>query len=401
MDESFRMTTQTAKLILGNRCISANGGLRTVQALNTPAALIDLQRLKANTRLMSARASSLGVRLRPHVKTHKCVEAAKYQIQNHFGGITVSTLAEAGSFASAGFTDITYAVPLAPGRAVKSVELSSQIKHFQVIVDNTTAIKALSKALKEIGGVINVLLKIDCGYGRAGLRPKDPRVIELAQLIHHEPQMQFLGVLAHGGHAYNCHGPMAIATIAEEERLAAVVAADLIRNAEIPVLEVSVGSTPTAMHAVHLDGVTELRPGNYALFDLFQAEIGACDINQVALSVLTEVIGVYPDRNHMIIDAGALALSKDTGATHIHPETHFGMICDLNLNPIRGLSLVGLSQEHGKVHITQHYVGPIPTVGTRLRILPNHSCLVTALHERLMVVEDGKLCDTWWPVRGW
>lgn len=372
-----------------------------MQALNTPAALIDLQRLKANTRLMSARASSLGVRLRPHVKTHKCVEAAKYQVQNHFGGITVSTLAEASHFASAGFTDITYAVPLAPGRAVKSVKLSSQIEHFQVIVDNKPAIKALSDALKEIGGVINVLLKIDCGYGRAGLRPNDPRVIELARLIHQERQMRFLGVLTHGGHAYNCDGAEAIATIAEEERLAAVVAADLIRNAEIPVLEVSVGSTPTAMHVVHLDGVTELRPGNYALFDLFQAEIGACDINQVALSVLTEVIGVYPDRNHIIIDAGALALSKDVGATHIHSETHFGLVCDLNLQPIHGLSLVGLSQEHGKIHMEQHYADPMPTVGTRLRILPNHSCLVTALHDRLLVLEHDRLYDTWHPARGW
>jgi D-serine deaminase-like pyridoxal phosphate-dependent protein len=150
-----------------------------------------------------------------------------------------------------------------------------------------------------------------------------------------------------------------------------------------------------------LSGVTELRPGNYALFDVFQARIGSCSTSDVALSVLSEVIGVYPERNAVLIDAGALALSKDPGATHVAENSGFGVICDLDLRPIPGLALLGLSQEHGKVLIEEGFSGELPKVGDRVRILPNHSCLVTALHPSLHVVDSGALVDEWRPVRGW
>ena len=102
----------------------------------------------------------------------------------------------------------------------------------------------------------------------------------------------------------------------------------------------------------------------------------------------------------MLIDAGALALSKDPGATHVAENQGFGVVCDLDLRPITGLSLVGLSQEHGKL-LVEEGAGSTLRVGDRLRILPNHSCLVTALHESLQVVETGALVGEWRPVRGW
>ena len=368
--------------------------------LTTPAAVVELSRLKSNTEWMSNHAHQLGVALRPHVKTHKCIEAARYQVADHFGGIAVSTLAEAEHFADAGFVDITYAVPLAPGRASRVALLNQKISLLRVLVDHEIAVLALSEAMASTEGRIEVLVKVDCGYGRAGLKPADPNLIGLAQLIEAQDQLDFVGVLAHAGHAYDCESVEAIKAIAEKERSETVDAAERIRAHGIPVRVVSVGSTPTACHVQDLSGVTELRPGNYAFFDVFQAQIGSCSTADVALSVLSEVIGVYPDRNTVLIDAGALALSKDPGATHVAENEGFGVVCDLDLRPITGLSLVGLSQEHGKL-LVEEGVGSTLRVGDRLRILPNHSCLVTALHESLQVVETGALVGEWRPVRGW
>lgn len=369
--------------------------------IKTPSALIELSRVRLNTERMANRAHRLGVALRPHVKTHKCVEVGQLQIASHFGGITVSTLAEAEAFARAGFGDVTYAIPLAPGKAKRVVELSQVIPRFQVLVDHPTAVSALAKAAELAATAISVLIKLDCGYGRAGVSPDDPMLIELARTIQAEATLCFEGILAHGGHSYGCTGADAIKVVAESERAETVRAAEILRHAGISVHVVSVGSTPTACHVEDLTGVTEMRPGNYALFDMYQANIGSCKPGDIALSVLTEVIGVYPERDLILVDAGALALSKDPGATHVESQSLYGAICDLNLKQISGLSLTSLSQEHGKIMVGEGFTGPLPEPGERLRILPNHSCLVTALYDALLVVDEGDVVDRWHPVRGW
>ena len=369
----------------------------TLATLPTPAAVVDLPRLKQNTAQMVQKAHRLGVNLRPHVKTHKCVEAAQYQIGDHFGGITVSTLAEAVFFAKAGFHDITFAVPLAPGRVAKACDVAEQVETFHVLVDHPSAVEALGTEASHRGQTMSVFIKIDCGYHRAGISPADKRLIPLARLIHAHPNLHFQGVLTHGGHSYDCKGLDAIRQVAEQERSLIVEAAERLRADGLPVHVVSVGSTPTMVAVEDLSGVTEMRPGNYALFDQTQADIGTCATTDIAISVITEVIGVYPDRNTLLIDAGALALSKDAGITEVNKGC-FGSITHLSGEPIRGLRLTGLSQEHGK--ISGENVAMF-AVGDRIRILPNHSCLVTALHAELHVEEDGQLVDTWCPARGW
>ena len=370
-------------------------------ALPTPAAVIDLERLQNNTRWMARRAHSLGVKLRPHVKTHKCVEAARHQVEDHFGGITVSTLAEAEFFSQAGFDDITYAVPLAPGRIARSLTLAQSIRALNVLVDHPLVVHKLAEACDEAQVSINVLIKIDCGYHRAGLLPDSPELYPLAQAIVQAPYLHFLGVLAHGGHAYDCLGAEAIRSVAESERFETVRAAESLRAQGIDVEVVSVGSTPTACHVENLEGVTELRPGNYALFDLFQAQIGSCQTHDIALSVVTEVIGVYPERLTVLIDAGALALSKDRGATHTHHTAGFGLVCDAHGELIPGLHLSGLSQEHGKIEVDASQIDQYPQIGDRLRILPNHSCLVTALHDTIYIAQGETINEYWRPMRGW
>jgi D-serine deaminase-like pyridoxal phosphate-dependent protein len=138
-----------------------------------------------------------------------------------------------------------------------------------------------------------------------------------------------------------------------------------------------------------------VRPGNYVFFDAFQATIGACALRDVAVSVLTTVVGSYPERNALIIDAGALALSKDAGPLHIDPRFGYGIVCDLELNPLP-MRIEALSQEHGKVSTRTN----VP-VGTRLRVVPNHSCLTAAMFDAYQILDGGRIVDQWRPVRGW
>jgi len=159
---------------------------------------------------------------------------------------------------------------------------------------------------------------------------------------------------------------------------------------------VSVGSTPTAMHAPDWRGVTEIRPGNYVFFDKFQADIGSCRPRQAAATVLATVAAHYPAHNQMLIDAGALALSKDLGADHLDREIVFGAVVN---QP--DLKIFSLSQEHGLITADAPIAFENFPVGSLLQIIPNHSCLTAALFPKYHVVEDGQVVDEWTPLRGW
>ena len=354
--------------------------------IRTPAMLLDLDRIEANCRMMARRAHALGVRLRPHVKTHKVPEIGRLQTASHFGGITVSTIAEAHHFQAAGFTDITLGVPVAPARAAEAVEMG-----LNLLVDSMEAIDAIEQATSSADAAA-VWLKVDCGYGRAGVEPGGTAAVAIAERLARHPTIAFAGLLTHGGHSYDCVGAESILAVAREERDSVLRCAERLRERGIEVEGISVGSTSTMMHVDHLDGVTEIRPGNYALFDGFQAAIGSCEEDCIAGSVLATVLSVHADR--AIIDAGALAMSKDSGTG----TQHFGPILDLEGRPIGDLQLVGLSQEHGKVRGDGL---ERLSVGDTVRVPPNHSCLAMACFDRVHAVRDGVVEVVWSPCRGW
>jgi len=376
-----------------------------ISELPTPAVLIDRDVLDRNCRTMAERMAALGVRLRPHVKSHKCVEIARMQVQGHDAGITVSTLPEARAVAAGGLVDITWAVPIPHPRIPEAValhrELSGRGGRLQVLVDHQLSVDALQAEARRQDTTVPVLLKVDCGYGRAGVDPTGDEGPALARRIHRAPPLSFRGVLTHGGHSYDARNRAEIAAVAAQERDAVVGFAERLRGAGLPVEEVSLGSTPTMAVATDLAGVTEARPGNYALFDVFQARIGSCELADVALSVLVSVIGVYPSRGQLLVDGGALAFSKDGGAVHVDPSGGFGVVMELG-GRVLPLRLVSLSQEHGKMQAVGD-PGWLARVkpGDRLRVLPNHCCLVTALHPTLAVVQENEMVETWEPVRGW
>lgn len=366
-----------------------------IQDLRTPALLVDLQRMESNCRLALDIAKRLGVRLRPHVKTHKTVEGARLQVGGGTGPVTVSTLAEAEFLADAGFTDITFAVPADPGKLPDLANLARKIERLNLVLDHSGLIDAVEEWSAAHGDCFDVYLKIDCGNHRVGIDPEAPGALDAALRIARSPAVRLHGLLTHAGQSYLLKDPAAKRDMARWEVGCLAAFAARLRKADVPCPEISVGSTPTLMSAPdQLPGVTELRPGNYVFFDRMQLELGNCRPEQVAATVLASVIGVYPDQNRLVIDAGALALSKDPGPDSGPPC--FGIVADR-----RGLYVSGMSQEHGLI------TGSTPIdfrdlrVGARLRIVPNHSCLTAALFPHYHVVADDRVVDRWTPARGW
>jgi len=370
--------------------------------LNPPCALVDLDRMERNCARMADKISRLGASLRPHVKTHKCAEIAKIQTRGGSGGITVSTMAEARAFAAAGFGDITYAVPVPFPRIGEASDLIKTGVRLNLVLDSEAALRELEACGKAQGVKFPVFLKVDCGYHRAGVDPSREESAALAATLVSSPNVEFRGLLTHAGHAYRSRNREEAAETARQEREAVVHFAEKLRMAGTRIPEVSVGSTPTMTACKSLDGVTEARPGNYAFFDAFQVAIGSCSVQDVAFSVLATIIGSYPERSGFLVDAGALALSKDPGPVHMDPDCGFGLIfSEDGCRYYPTLKLGALTQEHGQIRVNEPLAARDFPLGARLRILPNHSCLAAACFDRYYIHRSGEVVDEWKPVRGW
>ena len=355
-----------------------------------------------NLEAMHARMQKLGVELRPHLKTAKSADVAKYVTAGQAGGITVSTLAEAEYFHGRGFPDILYAVGIAPGRLARIEALAKAGADIKIITDNKAAVDAISAYTPDSGLPFKVLLEIDSGEGRAGVLPESAEFIEMAKAVHTSGSAILAGVLTHAGHSYACKTTEEIKVVAEQERLAITGAAQRLRDAGLPCPIVSAGSTPTAVHAQNLDGVTEMRPGVFVFNDLKQLSVGACSRDGLALSVLATVIGHNRHRGHIILDAGALALSKDISAHDDHPEVGYGEVCDAeSLDAYEGLFVNAVSQEHGIVPVGIEAQFDALPIGTKVRILPNHACITAAGYTHYEVLEDGAITQRWDRVNGW
>jgi len=365
---------------------------------------LDRKKLKRNLEAMSERATRHDLDLRPHLKTAKSVEIGRLATAEHSGGITVSTLREAAYFIDGGFRDITYAVGLAPDKIDTVAGLQGDDVWVNVLVDNVPAARMLAKRADTLGVAFRAFIEIDTGDHRAGLTPDAEDLVAVAQALDESERVDVRGVLSHAGHSYRAQGADAIAAVAEEERHGLVVAAQRLRDAGFACPAVSPGSTPTAVYGKSWAGCTEMRPGNYMFFDLFQAGLGTCGIDDIAVSVVATVIGHKRDYNRLYVDAGALALSKDASANDTMAGAGYGLVCDMAGQPVAGVRVTNVSQEHGWV-ATANGGDPLPferfPIGSRLRILPNHSCLTAAAYDRYYVVEGHALVDEWPRINGW
>ncbi|CAL9341312.1 D-threo-3-hydroxyaspartate dehydratase [Streptomyces sp. enrichment culture] len=380
---------------------------RTLADPDTPFAVVDRHKVLRNAARLAARAERLGVTLRPHVKTAKSLDVAALLHGGAPCPVTVSTLAEAEAFADGGYTDITYAVGIAPHKLPRVVDLLRRGVVLRVLLDSPEQAEAVAEAAREAGIAIPAQIEIDCDGHRGGLRPGDPALVTVGRILHEAACLD--GVLTHAGESYFAYGAEAQRAAAAAERDAAVAAADRLRAAGLPVDVVSVGSTPTAHAAEDLGGVTELRAGNYVFFDLVMAGLGVCDLDDLALSVVVTVIGHRPEHGWIMTDGGWMAMSRDRGTAAQPLDQGYGLVTDLAGTPIPNLVMTAASQEHGT--LTTRDGAPLPDLplGTRLRVLPNHACATAAQHRGYLVVdgpsaaggEAPAVVDEWHRVTGW
>jgi len=374
-------------------------------ALETPLLLLDEAQMQRNIDRMQARMDALGVRFRPHVKTSKCAEVVRRQLAAGARGITVSTLKEAERFAAEGIDDILYAVAIAPAKLDHAMRLAREGVRLTVLVESVAGAAALARHGIERRHVHEVMIEIDTDGHRSGVRPDDTVLNEIARALRTERGggARLAGVMTHAGSSYALDTPEALARMAEQERSGCVRAAGRLRAAGHPCERVSVGSTPTALSARALDGVTEVRAGVYVFFDLVMAGVGVCSRDEIALSVLCSVIGHREDAGWVITDGGWMAMSRDRGTQKQRRDFGYGAVCDLHGHPIEALAFDDANQEHGVLHWTGDGNVDLARrfpLGTQLRILPNHACSTAAQFDRYSVLLDGKIRE--WPrFNGW
>lgn len=377
---------------------------RPVSALDrlaTPCLVLERGRLARNLARMAATLAIRRVGFRPHLKTAKSADIARLTAPPPEGALTVSTLREADYFAHHGWNDLFYAVGLGPGKLGPVGALLRRGVRLLTLVDHVEAATALHDFARREELPFRAVIEIDCGDRRGGVPPQSDELLAIARALG----AGFAGVATHGGQSYAARDRAGFAAAAQAEADALRLAAARLQAAGFPSQVLSLGSSPTALADVDLTGITEVRAGVYMFWDCYQAGIGACELGDLALSVLAEVIGRPAARPHeFLIDAGAFALSKDrsTAALGDGRDVGYGLVCDLDGEVLPGLRVEKVWQEHGLVVSAT----PLPAdrfrPGDRVRILPNHACPTAAAHDRYFVVNGSReVLAEWTRVNGW
>jgi D-serine deaminase-like pyridoxal phosphate-dependent protein len=370
-----------------------------LEDLPTPTLILDRERFEANCRRMLARCEALGVGLRPHMKTMKSIDAARSAIDPGHGGITVSTLYEAEYFGGHGIGDILYAVCITPDKFERAAAIAARIEQLGFFVDNADVAAQLGGFADANGASFDVWIEIDSGEHRTGVEPEGDELIQIAEALGGSTAARLRGVATHAGHSYGCRSLDEIRVVAEQERLAVVTAAERLRAAGFDCPGTSIGSTPTAMFAKSAEGITEIRAGVYQAGDLVQERLGTCRREDIALSVLATVISHHRGQRKIVVDAGGLALSKDTGVSGEGGPASYGV---LDIGHLGAPSISRVYQEHGQIHGADEALFEALPIGSKVRILPNHACMTAAMHDSYHLVdEQGTLSGTWQRTNGW
>ncbi len=375
-----------------------------ISSLDTPSLILDKEKVQKNIIRMEKHLSSMGVTLRPHGKTAKNIDVLNLFSEIDSTGITVSTLKEAEYYFSRGIRDIVYAVGIAPQKLERVFQLISQGARITVILDSLTQADAVANSAQHYKAEIPVLIEIDSDGHRSGVDPESSFLLHLGRYLDAAPYIDFMGVITHAGESYACKTTEEIRQIAEQERRQAVLCFRRLQEAGIPCKVVSVGSTPTAALGRSFQGVTEVRAGVFMFQDLVMAGLQTCSVDDIAVSVLTTVIGHQKEKNWIIIDAGWSALSRDRGTSVQHVDQGYGLVCDSTGQPVSGLIVSSVYQEHGV--ITHREGKPIILdrfpIGRRIRILPNHACATAASFNCYHVTDSsGKILERWERINGW
>lgn len=346
--------------------------------LDTPALLVDWDRLQANIARMQKKADAAGVKLRPHAKTHKTPAIAHLQLRAGATGITVAKLGEAEVMAASGIDDILIAYPLQGAPKMARLMNLAERARVRVSLDSMKVARDISEAALARGRRIPVLVEVDTGLHRVGLAPGEG-VRDFVRDLVKLAGVEFFGLLTHAGQGYGSSSIEQVAEVGRQEGELMVESAALIRADGIEVREVSVGSTPTAPFAAQIKGVTEIRPGNYVFYDSSQLALHSCTPDDVALTILATVVVKHSER--LVFDAGSKAMSSDRlGAG----ATLYGAV-----KGFPNLEIWRLSEEHASVRPGGE--GPVPEIGDMVEIIPNHACAVMNLHDKFYALRGDQV----------
>jgi len=353
----------------------------------TPAVLVESSKLTRNLSRMQAAVNARGIRLRPHAKTHKSPHIARLQIERGAVGICCAKLGEAEVFADTGVTDIRLPYPLNPVNADRVFALADRIA-LSFIVDDPAVARAWSDLAEARGRTLDVLVKVDVGFHRCGIDPGSPAADGTVRAIASMRGLRFLGLLSHAGHGYHATTEAEARAIAVEE---AQILRDLAAASDVPCNEISVGATPTARFSVEQQGITEMRPGNYAYFDRTQVALGSAAWDECALTVLARVVS-RPARDRVILDSGSKTLTNDGARGFIGTPGYGAILRDIsNADPDPSLLVERLSEEHATVRVVEGE-SPLAT-GALVRVVPNHSCVVSNLVDQIWLVDGDHVVE--------
>jgi len=377
---------------------------KAIHDADTPYLALDPGRLDRNIQRLKTRVEGFGVTFRPHMKTAKAVDVARRLFgANETGPITVSTLAEAEYFADYGFRDILYAVGITAKKLDRVIALRRRGVDVCILLDSPEQAEAVAAASHQSGDRIPALIEIDCDGHRAGLPPDGSQLLDVGRVLNAHAVLR--GVMLHAGESYYCRSGAELVAAADNEQKKAAQAAETLRLVGLPCPVVSVGSTPTAHFARDLSGVTELRAGVFMFFDLVMAGIGVCKLQDLALSVVTTVIGHRPEKGWIIVDAGWMAMSRDRGTANQTVDQGYGLVASIEGTVFDDLVMVSTNQEHGILAMRSGATRSLPDlpVGIRLRIYPNHACATSAQFDRYHIIsDDADTITAVWPrMRGW
>lgn len=361
-----------------------------LHSLPTPFVIIDRPRVLANIASMQALAKSAGVVLRPHAKTHKSPVIASWQIQAGAVGICCAKLGETEVFAGAGITNIRVPYPVNPANAARVKALLDRGVTLSIIVDDLQVAQDWSRAMKASGHRLDVLVKVDVGFHRCGIDPESPGALGMIRDVSELGGLSFRGLLSHAGHGYGAGSAHDLAAIADREITILRGLATRVRESGVDVQEISVGSTPTARFIPLQTGATEMRPGNYVFFDRTQVGLGAATTSTCAMSVIATVVS-RPVASRVVFDSGSKTLTSDAargfGASTGHGLVFTSLDADA---PDPSITIERLSEEHAVARVLPNCT---LRTGDRVRIIPNHSCVVTNLANELLLVDEGEIVD--------
>lgn len=372
---------------------------KTIQDLETPCFLVDIDIVKRNCQRMIDRCKEMGVELRPHMKTHKTREGGELMTNGTKRKIVVSTIDEAIFYADNGFEDILWGSPVVKERISKRlVNLANRMEEFHVMVDSLQGLTGIIDTPLEDGNHWSVFLEVDCGNGRTGCLWNSETAVEIGKAASSAPNVKFQGLYTHCGNSYSTD--IDVKTKVQQDTFDRLTALkNRLSEAGVECKSFGTGSTPSCSKPIKcMSGLTEMHPGNYIFNDYQQVTVDSCSFDDIACKVATTVISHKPENKTIAIDCGWTALGLDG------PDMK-NCVAPLGMAPIEGhpeLRMKKMTQEIGKLEAAEGEIdySKYP-LGSRLYLFPWHSCCTASCHPVYYIHSGDKIVGTWKTTRGW